>query len=146
MWLEWSNMSKLGRGVKLGSHLGFQLRGPAGLITEMRNGTVVWLLSHVQLFCDLIDCSLPGSFVHVTSQARIVEWVAISLSRGSFWPRDQTCICWTAGSLLHCSPTLYCWATGEAWDEEYKRQNVLEWGKLNCKEHLSFLGYSVTDI
>ena len=37
---------------------------------------------------DPMDCSLPGSSVHGISQARILEWVAIS--RGSSWPRDQT--------------------------------------------------------
>ena len=35
------------------------------------------------LFCDLMDCSPPGSSVHGISQARILEWVAISFSRGS---------------------------------------------------------------
>ena len=39
-------------------------------------------------FCDPIDCSPPGSSVHVTSQARILEWVAIPFSRGSSPPRD----------------------------------------------------------
>ena len=34
--------------------------------------------------------SPPGSSVHGISQARLLEWVAISFSRGSFWPRDQT--------------------------------------------------------
>ena len=33
---------------------------------------------------------LPGSPVHGIFQARVLEWVAISFSRGSFWPRDQT--------------------------------------------------------
>jgi len=33
---------------------------------------------------------LPGSSVHGISQARIMEWVAISSSRGPFQPRDQT--------------------------------------------------------
>ena len=33
-----------------------------------------------------IDCSLPGSSVHRISQARILEWVAISSSRGSSHP------------------------------------------------------------
>ena len=33
--------------------------------------------------CDLVNCSLPGSSVHGTFQARILEWVAISFSRGS---------------------------------------------------------------
>ena len=47
-------------------------------------------LSHVRLFCDPMDCSPPGSAVCGIFQARILEWVAISSSRGSSWPRDQT--------------------------------------------------------
>ena len=39
--------------------------------------------------CNPMDCSLPGSSVHGISQARILEWVAISSSRGSSWPRDR---------------------------------------------------------
>ena len=35
-----------------------------------------------------MDCSLPGSSVHVFLQARILEWVAIPFSRGSSQPRD----------------------------------------------------------
>ena len=42
--------------------------------------------------CGSMDYSLPGSSVHGISQAKILEWVAISFSRGSFQPRDQTCI------------------------------------------------------
>ena len=37
-----------------------------------------------------MDCSLPGSFVHGIFQARVLEWVAISFSKGSFQPWDQT--------------------------------------------------------
>ena len=33
--------------------------------------------------CDPVDCNLPGSSVHGILQARILEWVAISFSRGS---------------------------------------------------------------
>ena len=33
--------------------------------------------------CDPMDCSLAGSFIHGISRARILEWVAISYSRGS---------------------------------------------------------------
>ena len=40
--------------------------------------------------CDHMDCSLPGSSVHGTLQARILEWVFIPFSRGSSWPRDRT--------------------------------------------------------
>ena len=41
------------------------------------------MLSHVGLFCDPMDCSPPGPSVHGISQARILERVAISFSRGS---------------------------------------------------------------
>ena len=37
-----------------------------------------------------VDRSLPGSSVHGIVQSRILEWVAISFSRGSSRPRDQT--------------------------------------------------------
>ena len=37
-----------------------------------------------------VNCSLLGSSVHADRQARILEWVAIPFSRGSFWPRDRT--------------------------------------------------------
>ena len=40
--------------------------------------------------CDPMDCSLPGSSVHGIFQAIVLEWVAISFSRGSSRPRDQT--------------------------------------------------------
>ena len=35
------------------------------------------VLSHVQLFCNPLDCSLPVSSTHGICQARILEWVAI---------------------------------------------------------------------
>ena len=40
--------------------------------------------------CDPMDCSLPGSSVHGILQARVLEWVAISFSRGSSRSTDQT--------------------------------------------------------
>ena len=45
--------------------------------------------------CDPMDYNPPGSFVHEISQARMLEWVAISSSRGSSLPRD-----WTRSSTL----------------------------------------------
>ena len=39
-----------------------------------------------------MDSSLPGSSVCGISQARILEWVAMSFSKGSFWTRDRTCV------------------------------------------------------
>ena len=46
--------------------------------------------SWVWHFRDPMDCSLPCSSVHGISKARILEWVAISFSRESFQPRDET--------------------------------------------------------
>ena len=56
----------------------------------------VKLLSHVRL-CDPMDCSLQVSSVHGTFQARVLEWVAISFSRGSSQPRGQTQVSRIAG-------------------------------------------------
>ena len=47
--------------------------------------------------CGSVDCSLPGSSIHGILQARILEWVAISFSRGSSRPRDQTQVSLIAG-------------------------------------------------
>ena len=58
-------------------------------------------LSHVQHFCDSMDCSPPGSSVHGISQARILEWVAISFSRASSQPRDQTHISCIGRQILY---------------------------------------------
>ena len=40
--------------------------------------------------CDPMDCSLPGSSVHGIFQEIVLEWIAISFSRGSSQPRDWT--------------------------------------------------------
>ena len=58
--------------------------------------------------CYPVNCSPPGSPVHGISQARILEWVAISSSRGSSWPRDWTWVSCTAGRHF------IIWTTREA--------------------------------
>ena len=50
--------------------------------------------------CDLMDCSPPGSFVHGISQARILEWVTISFSRGSSQPRNGTGVSCSSRQIL----------------------------------------------
>ena len=68
-------------------------------------------LSCVWLFCDPTGCSPQGSSLHGVLQARKLEWVAVSFSRGSSWPRD-----WTQVSCVSCigRRILYHWATWEA--------------------------------
>ena len=51
-----------------------------------------------------MDCSPPGSSVHGILQTRILEWVAISFSRGSSSPRNQTCISALASGLFTKPP------------------------------------------
>ena len=50
--------------------------------------------------CDPMDGSLPGSSVHRIFQARVLEWVAISFSRGSSQPRDHTQVSHAADRLF----------------------------------------------
>ena len=57
--------------------------------------------------CNPGDCSPPGSSAYGILQARILEWIAISFSRGSSWTRGRTC-----GSRI-CRGVLYHWATWE---------------------------------
>ena len=49
------------------------------------------------ILCDPMDCSLSGSSVHGIFQARVLEWIAISFSRGSSWPRNRTRVSCIAG-------------------------------------------------
>ena len=58
--------------------------------------------------CDPMDCSLSGSSVRGIFQARVLEWIAISFSRGSSWPRDRTRVSCIAGRHFTV------WATREA--------------------------------
>ena len=51
-----------------------------------------------------MDCSPPGSSVHGISPARILEWVAISFSRGSSRPRDRTQVSHIADRLFTTEP------------------------------------------
>ena len=63
---------------------------------------VLQSFSHVQLFCNPMDYSPPGSSVHDVFQARILEWVPISSSRGYSQPRDLInphLLHWQADSL-----------------------------------------------
>ena len=72
---------------------------------------------------DPMGCSPPGSSVRRISQARILEWVAIPFSRGSFWFRDRTHV-----SCISCidRQVLYRWATWEALKIMYQFSSVAQ--------------------
>ena len=82
-------------------------------------------LSHVRL-CDPVDCSPPSSSVHGILQARTLEWVAVSFSRGSSWPRDRTQVSHIAGRRF----TL--WATKEA---QYGIPHMWNLNRKDTREH-----------
>ena len=62
--------------------------------------------SEVLLSCptlsDPVDCSLPGFSIHRILQVRILEWVAISFSRGSSRPRFHQMRHFLCNQLLNC--------------------------------------------
>ena len=77
---------------------------------KLRNTSIDWLIfaQSYPTLCDPVDCSLPGSSVDGILQARMLEWVAISFSRGPSQPRDQTRVSILAGRCFNF------WATREA--------------------------------
>ena len=65
--------------------------------------------SVLSALCNPVDCSPPGSSVHGISQARILQWVVISFSRGPSWPSwSNLCLLslvhWQAGSVALAPP------------------------------------------
>ena len=86
------------------------------------SNTCVHAFSAAQLcstLCDATDCSLSGSSVHGIFPARILEWIAISSSRGSPQLRDQTHVSCTTRWIFHC------WATGETLSNIWRVINKL---------------------
>ena len=72
-----------------------------------------WVAQSYLTLCHPMACSPPGFSVHGIFQARILECVAISLSRGSSWPRDWTHVFWIADRFFTV------WATREALKKSY---------------------------
>ena len=62
--------------------------------------------------CDPMDCSLPSSSIHGIFQAIVLEWIAISFSRGSSQPRDQT---WVSRIV---DRRFTIWATREVMEQQ----------------------------
>ena len=76
-----------------------------------------------------MHCSPPGSSVHGILQARILERVAISFSRESSRPRDQTCVPWLASRLFTIVPCGKRWFLGYKISEKtlYEQQTPEPW-------------------
>ena len=84
------------------------------LYTYIHSSMYVLACMHISLqlgptFGVSLDCSLPGFSVHRILQARILEWVAMTSSRGSSQtqglnPCLLSLLCWQVGSLPLVSP------------------------------------------
>ena len=69
-----------------------------------RDVSLPCVFSCVWLFCDCVDCSPSDSSVHGISQAKILEWIAISFCKGSSWTRDWTWVSCMAGRSFTAWP------------------------------------------
>ena len=78
------------------SHI--QLRTYSTQLIRKQSGWVVTKLCST--VCGPMDCSPPGYSVHGISQAKILEWVAISFSRGSSQSRGGTWVSWIASRVF----------------------------------------------
>ena len=65
-------------------------------VTAEKSGKESEVAQLCPILCDPMDCSLSGS-IHGIFQARVLEWIAISCSRGSSQPRNQTQVSRVAG-------------------------------------------------
>ena len=87
--------------------------------------------------CNPMDCSLPGCSIHGIFQAIVLEWIAISFSRGSSQPRHWTRVSCITGRCF------IPWATREVLKESWVPKNWYFWtvvlektleSPLDCKE------------
>ena len=70
--------------------------------------------------CNTMDCSLSGSSVHGTFQARVLEWIAISFSRGSSRPRNWTQVSRMRADALPSEPP-------GKWEAKGSASLVIKW-------------------
>ena len=95
---------------------------------------------------DPMDCSLPGSSIHGIFQARVLEYGAISFSRGSSQPRDQTRVSHTAGRCFTMWITTNCGKFLKRWEyqttlpaswETYMQVKKQHWMESNMETYIT---------
>ena len=86
-----------GAGLSLFISLGHHNKVP-------RLGSLSEVTQSCPTLCDPTNCSPPGSSLHGIFQAKVLEWVAISFSRGSSRTKDGTCISCPAGRFFTTEP------------------------------------------
>ena len=91
--------------------------------------------------CNPMDCSLPGSSLHGILQARVMEWVAISFSRGSPWLKLIKSCTLNICNFLYVNYTLTKWFSNESLNYTKKnpkgsndQMTILERKKYNISD------------
>ena len=115
IWLKWHTFTEnTNLKYKLASSIHVSL---SELLQKVHSSLIrIVLCVYAQscpILCGLMDWSLPGPSVHEISQARILEWAAISSSRGSSQPRNRPAPPALAGRFLTTSTTCQVWAVSE---------------------------------
>ena len=104
------------------------------IYSSKKNEVKVLAAQSCLILCKPMDCSPPGSAVHRNiCQARISEWAAIPFSRGSSWPRDQTCPLHRRQILYHLSH-IYKFQAKDSKKEKKKKKG----SKRAITEHIIF--------
>ena len=96
-------------------------------ILDKSMDSIQWVLC-AQSCPTLWLCRWPGFSVHGIFQARILQWVAISSSRGSSWPRDQTWVSCIADGFFITSAT---WEATIQWDQKAMLLHLSGWPWLS---------------
>ena len=81
--------------------------------------------------------SPPGSSVHEILQARMLQWIASSFSRGSSQARDQTWVSHTAHrhfTIRHCMGSPWSWQTQKLWALNASRLFLGSWQMANLMQ------------
>ena len=119
------------------------LFSPESLAIDSYNFLLVWGAQSCPTLCDPVDCSLPGSSVHGISQARILEWAALSFSRGSSQSRDWICVSSLDSLLLsHLESLISIIIIKKQWVEVNSRDSTSPkvafflWGTVTSKGSL----------
>ena len=105
VYIGWGHMANSWKGTPNVYFICWEQTEPSSEVSWQLNYSESEVAQSCPTLCDPMDCSLQGFSIHGIFQARIVEWVTISFSRGSSRPRDGTRVSHIGGRCFNL------WAT-----------------------------------
>ena len=102
---------------------------------------------HDWVFCNPMDCNRPGSSVHGILQARILEWVVISFSRGASPSRDEaqvSCIeagCFTILAIRESPPSKEAWVKSMDYHNGSQKWGHKMWIEYSKSSSFNYIEY-----